>query len=568
MSVEPTRIASAPASSAAAPCARGFDAALGDDDAVARDARHQVELGSPVDPEARQVAGVHADHGRAEPNGPFELVGVVRFDEDVQPELGRVRKEPGRGGVVEIAEEQERGVGPCVARCLEVFAGGEEALGEERDAARGAGSPQVVPRSSEATVDEDRDSCGSRGLVSGRQLRRIGVRPEVTGRGRAPFDLGDPAEARLGESVREPAHQAGTSSCVNAMSSSSRVAACARVDRLRCERVAVRKIAGMPSGCDRPGGVQEHCLPLRPRSAGEDLAHGLGVLGRRASAEICGPAARHAEVRGIDLALDDASVHDLADEVRPRGRELVDATRAVDDEGAPRSELGEHVSDRRHELGGVDADNLRAGSGRVRERAEHVEDRACRELLAHRRCVAHGRVVGGCEEEAEAELVDRARDPVGLLLEPKAERLEHVGRAGRRRYGPVAVLRDPGSRRRGDERSRSGDIECARAVAAGAGSVDEVFALRPYGEHVGAHGLGAAGNLVRGLALEAEGDEEAADLGGGRLPGHDRVHDLTGFVAREVVAVEDSGERSLDHRRPSRKFLARSGPDGVSTDSG
>ena len=120
------------------------------------------------------------------------------------------------------------------------------------------------------------------------------------------------------------------------------------------------------------------------------------------------------------------AVDDLAHEVRAGRRELVDPTRAVHDEGAARSETREHLGHRAHERRRVDADHLCARSGRVRQRAEDVEDRARRELAAHRRSVAHGGVVGRREEEAEAELVDRALDPRGRKLELEAERLEDV----------------------------------------------------------------------------------------------------------------------------------------------
>ena len=54
---------------------------------------------------------------------------------------------------------------------------------------------------------------------------RVGVRPQVAGRGRAPLHLGDGAEAGLGERVPEAPHQAGTSCCVNAARASRRSAA-------------------------------------------------------------------------------------------------------------------------------------------------------------------------------------------------------------------------------------------------------------------------------------------------------------------------------------------------------
>ena len=55
-------------------------------------------------------------------------------------------------------------------------------------------------------------------------------------------------------------------------------------------------------------------------------------------------------------------------------------------------------------------------------------------------------------------------------------------------------------------------LNVLRAVAAGAGGVDEVARARVDRHHVLAHRLGAAGDLVRRLALQPERDEEAADL--------------------------------------------------------
>ena len=95
ISAEPTRIASAPASSAAAPCARVWIAALGDDDAVVREIvalSDEVELRAAVDREGGEVARVDADHRRAERDRALELGGVVRLDERVEAEL--VRRAP------------------------------------------------------------------------------------------------------------------------------------------------------------------------------------------------------------------------------------------------------------------------------------------------------------------------------------------------------------------------------------------------------------------------------------------------------------------------------------------
>ncbi len=181
------------------------------------------------------------------------------------------------------------------------------------------------------------------------------------------------------------------------------------------------------------------------------------------------------------------------------------------------------------------------------------------DLLAHRRDEAHRRVVGAGEHEAEAELVDRARDPVGRLLEVDAELLEHVGRARGRARRAVAVLRHRRARRSGHERRRRRDVERVRAVAAGADDVDHGRALRRHRHHVLAHRLGEAGDLVGRLALRAQGDEEAGDLGRRRLAVHDRAHQLVRVGAREVMPVEQQLDRGADDHR--RKFLAIAGPE-------
>ena len=317
----------------------------------------------------------------------------------------------------------------------------------------------------------------------------------------------------------------------------------AGVDRLTRELEPFAQVLGVPGRRDRAGRVQEdRVAPAAVRSR-EDVADRLRVLGRRAAAELGRVAALDAELERIDHALVHRAVDDLADEVRAGGGELVDPVRAVDDERAARTELREHLGDRPHERGRVDADHLRPRAGGVRERTEHVEHGTRRQLASHRRRVAHRRVMRRREHEAEAELVDRLLDPLRRLLEREAERLEHVRRARGRRDGAVAVLRHAGACRRGDERRRRRDVERARAVAARAGGVDEVVALRPDGEHVRAHRLRTARDLVRGLALEPQRDEEAADLGRRRVAAHDLVHHLAGLLPRERAAVEQVGER-------------------------
>ena len=64
-----------------------LDAALGDHDAVGRDAGEELELRLAVDRERREVAGVHAEHPCPQRDPTFELGRVVRLDERVEPEI-------------------------------------------------------------------------------------------------------------------------------------------------------------------------------------------------------------------------------------------------------------------------------------------------------------------------------------------------------------------------------------------------------------------------------------------------------------------------------------------------
>src|SRR4029079_14213447 len=74
----------------------------------------------------------------------------------------------------------------------------------------------------------------------------------------------------------------------------------------------------------------------------------------------------------------------------------------------------------------------------------------------------------------------------------------------------------------------------------------------------------------RRLALRAQRDEEAGDLGLRGLAGDDHGHRPAGLVAREVMAVEEPGERLLEHASAESKTVAPSSggyPDAKTTRS-
>ena len=178
-------------------------------------------------------------------------------------------------------------------------------------------------------------------------------------------------------------------------------------------------------------------------------------------------------------------------------------------------------------------------------------------------------MVGAGEHEPEAELVDRLRDAFRRLLDDDPERLEDVGGAARRGRSSVAVFGNSSSRRGGNESCRRRDVEGARSVTTGADHIDDGRALGMHRHHVLPHRLGAAGDLVGGLALRAERHEHRRDLGRCRLAVHDLAHHGVRLLPGEVAAVDQRLERLADrHRPPSRKLRPRAGPSGVSTDSG
>ena len=297
-----------------------------------------------------------------------------------------MRHQRRRLAVVEVAEEEQHRVCARFPGRAQVLLGREEALREQRQPDARARRPQIVPVAAEALVDEDGDGGCARALVVGSERSGLGIRTDVAERGRAPLELGDRAEAGLGERVPKP-HRENLRQLVEPRSCG------AGVDRLAGELESLPQVFRSAGGGDRPGCVQEDRIAPAAVRSGEDVADRLRVLGRRAAAELGRVAALDPQVQWIDHALAHLAVDDLADVVRAGGGELVDPVRAVHDERAARSELREHLRDRPHERRHVDADHLRTRAGRVRERAEHVEHGTRGELPSHGRRMPHRRMM-------------------------------------------------------------------------------------------------------------------------------------------------------------------------------
>src|SRR5205814_6344078 len=100
-------------------------------------------------PEGGEVAGVDADGVGAERDRPRELLRVVGLDERVEAELAGPPLELRRPRVVEVAEQEEDGVGSRLRERADVLLGAEEALAEQRQARRRARRPEIVDRPAE-----------------------------------------------------------------------------------------------------------------------------------------------------------------------------------------------------------------------------------------------------------------------------------------------------------------------------------------------------------------------------------------------------------------------------------
>ena len=120
--------------------------------------------------------------------------------------------------------------------------------------------------------------------------------------------------------------------------------------------------------------------------------------------------------------------------------------------------------------------------------------------------------MSGGEHEAEASLLDAARDAPRIEVDAGAKRLEQVGGARRAGRGAIAVLchRTPGAR--GDERRGRGYVERASASAR-PGGVEQVGPIAGHVRRQLAHRAGEPGELADRLPLGAQRDQEGGDLG-------------------------------------------------------
>ena len=130
------------------------------------------------------------------------------------------------------------------------------------------------------------------------------------------------------------------------------------------------------------------------------------------------------------------------------------------------------------------------------------------------------------------------------------------------------MLGDRAARSGGDQGGGRGNVEGTPPAACSRG-VEQV-ALAAHGHRHGAHRASQPGELVDGLALRAQGDQEGRDLHFGGLAVHDPRQHLGGLIGAQVATRRQRVDRLRQGRvgHQLRKFASSPMPCSVRTDSG
>ena len=218
-----------------------LDPALGDHDAIRGRSRRRARAAPArsIEKVARSRALIPIT-GASRPYGARELVRVVRLDEGVEAEVARGVEQAPRRLVVEVAQDEERGVGSGLARRPQVVLCREEPLREQRQPRGGARCAQVVPgarRTARRRGSRPRPRRLARRTQRAPPGSASGRRSPADGERR--FTSAMPWRPGRAESVPEAPHQ-------RVLSRERRrllepLARGARVDRLACELEALAR---------------------------------------------------------------------------------------------------------------------------------------------------------------------------------------------------------------------------------------------------------------------------------------------------------------------------------------
>ncbi len=291
-------------------------------------------------------------------------------------------------------------------------------------------------------------------------------------------------------------------------------------------------------------GVEQDDVALGARFPAEDRLDRAGILVRRPASQPGGRGHPEAELRSGDGVAFDALGSDVEQHAAVVERQLVDAL-AVDHERPGGPEPSHDLGHPRRVRGIADTEQLALGSGRVGEGPEQVERGPDPDLASRRAGVLHRRMEVGREHERKAEVRKGRRRRRRVVVDPDAERIEDIGRAGLGGHGPVAVLGHRHPRGRHDEGRCGRYVKRAAAVAAGPDDIDGAGRRRDHHDPF-AHRGRESSQLVDGLAAHPQPHEQGRQLRRRGIAIHDRPHREAGILEREGAAIDDGRQRRAD----------------------
>jgi len=209
------------------------------------------------------------------------------------------------------------------------------------------------------------------------------------------------------------------------------------------------------------GGVHDNDIAGRAGLALENSADQSGVFLRGAATESFEWSSFHAKIRRREGEISDRSAANFGD-LRFAGEgDFVEPPSAVKDQGASDAKFSEGLGDQSEHVAGKHTQDLGFCARGICEGTEEIEHRAFTDVFSSGNRVARGGMSHRSEEEADADFADRAARLQQRKINANAEGFEHIGRAGKRANGTIAVLGD--ARACGGSHNRSGrrDIEGA-----------------------------------------------------------------------------------------------------------
>jgi hypothetical protein len=144
----------------------------------------------------------------------------------------------------------------------------------------------------------------------------------------------------------------------------------------------------------------------------------------------------------------------LGDEGDARGRDFIQPIFAMHDQARARAQIAQGFSQGFEPFAVEHAEQLPFRARRIGKRTQQIEDRANTQRAPGWPHMAHGAVVGGCEQEGDAGARSGSLQLSRLGEQVDADRFKHFSGAGLGRGGLIAMLGDHGAGPGGDQRCR------------------------------------------------------------------------------------------------------------------